>query len=97
MQIHFEGRVSVVSELSEVQRDDVESVTAHFRQRALGLRGGQQVKLDDPFLGGLTYAQYFDLSAEEQDAFWEQIFAEVDDMEAMHEVDIIPDADLSAR
>jgi len=30
----------------------------------------------DPFIAGLTYAEYFALSEAEQDALWEQLFAE---------------------
>jgi glucan biosynthesis protein len=89
--------VALVPALREVQPFDEDHVVARFRQLGLELRAGRPASLDDPFLGGLTYAQYFALSTAEQDAFWEQLFHEPPlDMEAMPEVDLTADAKLSA-
>lgn len=88
--------VAIVPALHEVQPDDDERLIAHFRQLGVEQRGGCSASPDDPFLGGLTYAQYFALSAAEQDALWEQVFAETAiDMETLPEVDVAADANLS--
>lgn len=39
-------------------------------------RGGYHPSLDDEFLDGLTYREYFALSEPAQDAFWDKIFSE---------------------
>jgi hypothetical protein len=68
---------------------DAAAIIAHFRQMGLEQRGSRQATVDDLFIGGLTFAQYFALSPAKQDAFWEQLFAQSDtDMETMDEVDV---------
>ena len=49
---------------------------AHFRTLGQAQRNGQPADANDQFIGGLTYAQYFNLTATEQDTLWEQLFAE---------------------
>lgn len=89
--------VAIVPALHEVQPHDDERLIAHFRQLGVEQRAGRSASPDDLFLGGLMYAQYFALSAVEQDALWEQLFAETAvDMETVPEVDLAEDAKLSA-
>jgi hypothetical protein len=89
--------VAMVPTLREVQPSDEDSLVAHFRQLGLQQRAGRPASQQDPFLAGLTYAEYFALSAAEQDAIWERLFAEAAvDMEAMPEVDVNADANMSA-
>lgn len=88
--------VALVPALHEIQPSDEERLIAHFRQLGMEQRAGRSASPDDLFLGGLTYAQYFALSAAEQDELWEQLFAETSlDMETMPEVDVTADANLS--
>lgn len=73
----------------ESERNDDEALVAHFRKLGLEQRGNRSANLSEPFIGGLTYAEYFSLSASQQDAFWEQLFAEIPfNMEAMQEIDV---------
>ncbi|MFQ5857829.1 MAG: hypothetical protein ACE5LU_19670 [Anaerolineae bacterium] len=89
--------LTLVPGLREVQPSDEEALVTYFRQLGLEQRGGRPPSPDDPFIGGLTYAEYFTLSEAEQDAVWDQLFAEVTlDMESMPEVDVAPHADVSA-
>ncbi len=88
--------VAMVPNLRDVPLSNKE-VVAHFRQRGLAQRAGREARVDDLFVGGLTYTQYFSMSEEEQDAFWQQLFAEgADDMEVMPEADVTTDANMSA-
>jgi hypothetical protein len=90
--------VSMVPKLRDLQRDDALDVAAHFRQLGQEQQAGRPVDLNDPFIGALTYAQYFALSEAEQDALWEQLFHEGSvDIEAMPEEDVSASADMPAR
>jgi len=90
--------VELVPALREARPGTEEELVAHFRQLGLEQRDGQPASLDDPFIGGLTYAEYFALSEAEQDAIWDQLFAEATlDMESMPEVDVAPHAHMPAR
>lgn len=89
--------VTLVPALRNVQLPSDDSIIAHFRMLGQEQRGGRNASLDDPFLAGMTYAEYLSLSEEEQDATWEKIFGQADlDMEAIPETDMTPHADLSA-
>jgi hypothetical protein len=49
--------------------------------------------LDDEFIGGLTYKEYFALSEEEEKALWDKVFAdEAMEVENFTEVEVAPDA-----
>jgi len=90
--------VALVPALREVQPEAEEELVAHFRRLGLEQRGGRPASLDDAFIGGLTYAEYFALSEAEQDVIWDELFAEAAiDMESMSEADVIPHADALAR
>lgn len=89
--------VAIVPALHEIQPNDDERLIAHFRQLGLEQRAGRPAGPDELFFGGLTYTQYFALSAAEQDEFWAQLFADpAIDMETMPELDVTADANLSA-
>lgn len=90
--------VTLVPGLRQVQPEAEVTLEDHFRQLGLEQRGGRLASPDDLFIGGLTYGEYFALSEAEQDALWDQLFAEVAlDMESMLEVDVAPHADVPAR
>ena len=90
--------VELVPALRKVQPEVEEALVTHFRQLGLEQRGGRPASPDDPFIGGLTYAEYFALSESEQDALWDRLFTEAAlDMESMPEVDIAPHARVPAR
>jgi hypothetical protein len=56
-------------------KEDAE-LAEHVRQLAASQNIAPIASDDEPFIGGLTYAQYFALSEAEQDAFWEQLFTD---------------------
>ena len=89
--------VELVPALTEAQHQADAELLTHFRQLGIEQRGGQSAQPTDPFIGGLTYAQYFALSEAEQDAIWEQLFVEASlAEESMSELDIIPHDNLPA-
>ena len=53
--------------------------------------------LDDPFVAGLTYREYFALSDEEADALWEELAAEAPSLEELPVIEVRSDAQLPAR
>jgi hypothetical protein len=102
--LHFFSReelaqlVSLVPELQMVKPAELPGAIEHVRQAVLSLRGGIQPSLNEEFIGGLTYGQYLVLSKEEEDVFWEHIFAEGEiDLADMEEYDVQPDAYVPAR
>ena len=52
-----------------------ESTKDYWRRVLREERGGYQPTLDDEFLEGLTYRDYFAMSEAEQNAFWNKLFA----------------------
>ncbi|MCW5853416.1 MAG: hypothetical protein KIT87_25340, partial [Anaerolineae bacterium] len=46
---------------------------AYFRVK--GSQRGAMPSLDDPFVGGLTYREYFALTDDEADAVWSELAA----------------------
>ena len=74
-----------VTEEAEVTKD-------YWRRVLREERGGYQPTLDDEFLEGLTYRDYFAMSEAEQNAFWNRMFAEETrkDKEP-EEIDVRPD------
>lgn len=74
--------VQLIPELDRA-RVDVElsleqEAVDYFRNAAIELTSGKLPQASDEFLDGLTYQAYMALSEKEQDALWEQIFAEDD-------------------
>ena len=72
--------VQLVPELERARApeavEEEQQAAAYFRHAAMELTGGTLPSLQDEFLEGLTYEEYFALSEAEQDALWERIFAE---------------------
>jgi hypothetical protein len=71
--------IELVPELREIKpvserREEADAVE-YFRQLALEMSGGVTPSLQDEFLEGLTYEEYFALSDEEEKALWDRIFA----------------------
>jgi hypothetical protein len=62
----------------------------NLRVQVLAALGNQPLSPDEPFLGGLTIAQYDALTEQAKDALWDQL-AGVDLME-MEEVEVNADA-----
>lgn len=53
--------------------------------------------LDDPFIAGLTYREYFALPEDEAAALWEALAAEAPALEELPVIEAWPDAHLPAR
>jgi hypothetical protein len=86
--------IALVPELRSltVESPAHESTQDYWRRVLREERSGYQPALDDEFLAGLTYREYFALSETEQDAFWDRVFsAEVWEIEDFEEVDARPD------
>ncbi|MBI4769361.1 MAG: hypothetical protein HY784_02835 [Chloroflexi bacterium] len=71
----------VVALMPELRRlsaetDRRQSAADYWRRVLNEERGGYHPSLNDQFLIGLTYREYFALSETEQDDFWERMFAE---------------------
>lgn len=62
--------------LSPEELEEEREARAYFRRAAMELTGGKLPSLQDEFIEGLTYEEYFALTEMEQDALWERIFAE---------------------
>lgn len=71
-----------------------EAVT-YFRAKAE--RRLRPPSLDDSFIGGLTYREYFALSDTEAEALWDTLAAEAPSLEELHVVEIALDARLPTR
>ena len=72
-------------------------VVADFRSR-MRVRETAPPSLDDEFIGGLTYREYFALSEEEEKALWDEVFAdEAMEIEDFSEVEVAPDARVPSR
>ena len=72
--------------------EEIAEVVAHFRAR-MRARETAPPSLDDEFIGGLTYREYFALSEEEEKALWDEVFAdEAMEIEDFSEVEVAPDA-----
>ncbi|MFB0534121.1 MAG: hypothetical protein ACETWR_03955 [Anaerolineae bacterium] len=72
--------IELVPELREIkpasERREEANAVEYFRQLALEMSGGVTPSLQDEFLEGLTYEEYFALPDEEEKALWDRIFAE---------------------
>ncbi len=90
--------VALVPALQDLQPVTDDPLITYFRTLGQAQRKGQITKADDKFIEGLSYTQYFALSEAEQDAIWEQIFAESTiDMEAISEIELSPYAHMPTR
>ena len=76
---------------------EIAEVVAHFRARVRA-RETAPPSLDDEFIGGLTYKEYFALSEEEEKALWDEVFAdEAMEIEDFSEIKVAPDARVPSR
>jgi hypothetical protein len=76
---------------------EMAEVVAYFRAR-MRARETAPPSLDDEFIGGLTYKEYFALSEEEEKALWDEVFAdEAMEIEDFSEVEVAPDARVPSR
>jgi hypothetical protein len=87
------------SQLSQLLPPDVTSPTvvseeavAYFQDRAR--RRATPPSLDDPFIAGLTYRQYFALPDDEANALWEELEAGTPSLEELPVIEVRPDARL---
>ncbi len=62
--------------LSSEELQEERKARVYFRHAAMELTGGELPSLQDEFIEGLTYEEYFALTEVEQDALWDRIFAE---------------------
>ncbi len=77
------------------QKED--EAVLHFRQLIQEQERRNPSMVTNTFINGMPYDEYFALSLEEQDAIWDQIFAEAEiDIEDIVEIDIAPNAHVSA-
>lgn len=70
--------------------DQAQAAVAHWREEVMAALDHQPLSPDDPFLGGLTLAQYHALPDEEKARLWDE-WANVDMME-LEEQEVSPDA-----
>lgn len=77
--------------------EEIAEVVAYFRAR-MRARETAPPSLDDEFIGGLTYSEYFALSEEEEKALWDDVFAdEAMEVEDFTELEVAPDARVPSR
>lgn len=72
--------VQLVPEVKRARSPEVleeeREAAVYFRRAAMKLTEGKLPSLQDEFIEGLTYEAFFALPERQQDALWEQIFAE---------------------
>jgi hypothetical protein len=102
--VHEEGGALVLVPVRESEEpayipapEEIAEVVAHFRAR-MRVREAAPPSLDDEFIGGLTYKEYFALSEEEEKALWDEVFAdEAMEIEDFSEIKVAPDARVPSR
>jgi hypothetical protein len=70
-----------VTSPSVVSKEALAEAVAYFQDKAR--RRATSPSLDDPFIAGLTYRQYFALPDDEADALWEELEAEAPSLEEL--------------
>ena len=86
--------VKLMPELSSLPpvAEEAESTKDYWRRALREERGGYQPTLDDEFLEGLTYRDYFAMSEAEQNSFWNKLFAKEARLDKEpEETDVRPD------
>jgi hypothetical protein len=78
-----------------VSEEALAEVVAYFQDKAR--RRATSPSLDDPFIAGLTYRQYFALPDDEADALWEELEAEAPSLEELPVIKVRSDARLPTR
>ena len=84
-----------VASPSVVPKEALAEAIAYFQQKAR--QRPTPPSLDDPFIAGLTYREYFALPDEEADALWDELAAEAPSLEELPVIEVRPDAQLPAR
>ena len=84
-----------VTSPSVVPKKALAEAIAYFQQKAR--QRPTPPSLDDPFIAGLTYREYFALPDEEADALWDELAAEAPSLEELPVIEVRPDAQLPAR
>ena len=75
---------------------EVVVVVDDFRER-MRAQETEPSSLDDEFIGGLTYREYFALSDAEAEALWNELGADAPRLEDLPEIEVTPDTRLPAR
>jgi hypothetical protein len=78
----------------ELQIDPAEAqaMVEEMRAELLEALGGEYLSSDEPFLGGLTLGEYFDLPDEERGRLWDEWSGGSNWMDNIEEVDVPPTA-----
>lgn len=77
-------------------RAEAQAAVERIRADLLEELGGEPLSPDEPFMGGLTLGQYFDLPDAERQALWDEWAGEQDWLDQVEEVDV-PTTALAAR
>jgi hypothetical protein len=80
---------------SVVSEEALAEAVAYFQDKAR--RRVPSPSLDDPFIAGITYRQYFALPDDEADTLWEELGAEAPSLEELPMIEVRSDARLPAR
>ena len=83
-----------VTSPSVVSEEALAEAVAYFQNKAR--RRATSPSLDDSFIAGLTYRQYFALPDGEADALWEELGAEAPSLEELPVIEVRSDARLPA-
>ena len=89
-----EERIRLLELVPELQKTETtsilrESTMNYYIDGLSAQREGAPLDLDAPFLGGMTYGDYLALSEQEENVFWDDVFAEdVMDIDDYEEYDV---------
>ncbi len=79
-----------VTSLADVPEETVAQAISYFQEKAR--QRATPPSLDDVFVGGLTFREYFALPEEEATALWEELAAEAPELEDLPVIEARPDA-----
>ena len=94
--------LQLVPELQTIRPEEADippeqrELMAYFDRKKKGLPKHRPMRDDDPFVGGLTVAEFFALPEEEQARIWNEAHAEAERRLSGHEQPVHPNA-LPAR
>jgi len=83
-----------VTSPSVVSEEALAEAVAFFQDKAR--RRAASPSLEDPFIAGLTYRQYFALPDDEANALWDDLGAKAPSMEELPVIEVRSDAHLPA-
>ncbi|MFQ5858290.1 MAG: hypothetical protein ACE5LU_22020 [Anaerolineae bacterium] len=90
--------LQLVPELQTIRAEEADipaeqaELMAYFRRKLEALPERRPMQDDDPFVGGLTVAEFFALSEEEQARIWDEAHAEAERELGSREQPVRPDA-----